>query len=103
LSSFEALYLSRSSNKLHEAVGAAFANSARSPPGSNDGINIARNVANELDAARFDPLLVRAIAKGTASGLEALFTRMDGMVGLIMTLTVLLYLYSGRSSVIDPR
>ena len=48
LSNFESLYLSRSSNRLNEAVGQAFAGGARSPPGMAEGINIARTVANDL-------------------------------------------------------
>ncbi|KAK7472882.1 hypothetical protein VKT23_000990 [Stygiomarasmius scandens] len=80
LSTFESLYLSRSSNKLNEAVGQAFAGGARTPPGVNDGINVARAVANELDSAKFDPLLVRAVAKNVVSSLELLVSRMDGLI-----------------------
>ncbi|KAJ7874696.1 Golgi transport complex subunit 5-domain-containing protein [Mycena olivaceomarginata] len=70
LSNFESLYVSRSSNKLNEAVAQAFSGGARSPPGMNEGVNIARTVANELDSARFDPLLIRA---------EMLLSRADGL------------------------
>lgn len=46
----------------------------------NDGINIARTIANELDSARFDPLLVRSAAKNAVASLEMMLSRMDGMV-----------------------
>ncbi len=39
----------------------------RTPPGMTEGINIARTVANELDSARFDPLLVKAVAKSATA------------------------------------
>ncbi|KAH9832285.1 Golgi transport complex subunit 5-domain-containing protein [Rhodofomes roseus] len=80
LSNFESLYLSRSSNRLNEAVGQAFAGGPRSPPGLSEGINIARVAANELDSAKFDPLLVRSVAQHVASALEMLTSRGDGMV-----------------------
>jgi hypothetical protein len=46
----------------------------------NEGINIARTVANELDSARFDPLLIKAVAKNAASSLEMMLSRVDGLV-----------------------
>ncbi|KAJ7755714.1 Golgi transport complex subunit 5-domain-containing protein [Mycena maculata] len=80
LSNFESLYVSRSSNKLNEAVAQAFSGGARSPPGANDGVNIARTVANELDSAKFDPLLVRSVAKNVGTSLDMLLSRVDGLV-----------------------
>lgn len=80
LSNFEALYLSRSTNRLNESVAQAFANGARSPPGMNEGINIARTVANELDSARFDPLLITAVAKNAGNSLDMMLSRADGLV-----------------------
>lgn len=80
LSNFESLYLSRSSNRLSEAVGQAFAGGPRSPPGLPEGVNIARVVANELDSAKFDPLLVRSVAQHVTSALEMLVSRADGIV-----------------------
>jgi conserved oligomeric Golgi complex subunit 5 len=80
LSNFEALYLSRSSNRLNESVAQAFASGARAPPGMNEGINIARTVANELDSARFDPLLIKAVAKNAGNSLEMMLSRVDGLV-----------------------
>ncbi|KAJ7039234.1 Golgi transport complex subunit 5-domain-containing protein [Mycena alexandri] len=80
LSNFESLYVSRSSNKLNEVVAQAFSGGARTPPGMNDGINIARTVANELDSARFDPLLVRSVAKNVGTSLDMLLSRLDGLI-----------------------
>jgi hypothetical protein len=80
VSNFEALYLSRSINRMNEAVGSALAGGARTPPTVADGVNIARVITNELDSARFDPLLVRAVAKNATSSLELLVTRVDALV-----------------------
>ncbi|KAJ7078893.1 Golgi transport complex subunit 5-domain-containing protein [Mycena belliarum] len=79
MSNFESQYVSRSSNKLNETVAQAFSGGARSPPGMNEGINIARTVANELDSARFDPLLVKAVAKNVGTCLDMLVSRVDGL------------------------
>ena len=84
LSTFESLYLSRSSNKINEAIAQAFSGGIRAPPGYNEGINIARAVANELDSARFDPLLVKSVAKNVVSSLEMLLSRVDGMVRIVL-------------------
>lgn len=82
LNTFESLYLSRSSNRLNEAISQAFANGARGPPGQTEGVNIARAVANELDSAKFDPLLVKAVARHASSSLENLVSRADNLVSL---------------------
>ncbi|KAF8908809.1 Golgi transport complex subunit 5-domain-containing protein [Mucidula mucida] len=80
LVNFESLYLTRSSSKLNESVGQAFSGGSRTPPGMNEGINTARTVANELDSARFDPLLVRAVAKNATSTLDMILSRSEGLV-----------------------
>ncbi|KAJ3928090.1 MAG: Golgi transport complex subunit 5-domain-containing protein [Lentinula lateritia] len=78
---FETLYLSRSASKLNEAIAQAFpSNGARASPSSNDGVNIARTVTNELDSARFDPLFVRAVAKTVVSGLNTMISRADYLI-----------------------
>ncbi|KAL4267054.1 Conserved oligomeric Golgi complex subunit 5 [Pleurotus pulmonarius] len=80
LSNFESLYLSRSANKLNETVGQALAGGTRNPPGVTEGTNVARAVVNELDSARFDPLLVRSVAKNAATSLDMMLTRIDPLV-----------------------
>ncbi|KAJ4494041.1 Golgi transport complex subunit 5-domain-containing protein [Lentinula edodes] len=81
LTHFETLYLSRSASKVNEAIAQAFpSNGARASPGSNDGVNIARTVTNELDSARFDPLFVRAVAKTVVSGLNTMISRADYLI-----------------------
>ncbi|KAG8904488.1 hypothetical protein FRB99_001664 [Tulasnella sp. 403] len=80
INNFETLYLSRSSNRLTEAVGAAMVGGTRSPPGMAEGVAVARTVVNELDSSRFDPLLVRAVAKNVANALDIFVTRIDAMV-----------------------
>ncbi len=80
LSTFEALYLSRISNKMNEAVGQAFQGGARAPPSSPEGTNVVRTIANELDTAKFDPLLVQSVARSAKSSLDMLLARADGLV-----------------------
>ncbi|PBK95675.1 hypothetical protein ARMGADRAFT_1164211 [Armillaria gallica] len=80
LSNFESLYLTRSSTRLNESVSQAFSGGIRTPPGVTEGINIARTVANELDSARFDPLLVKAVAKSATASIDMIVSRIDGSV-----------------------
>lgn len=80
---FEALFLSRSKNRLNEAVAAAFSGGSRSPPGGNEGLAAARAICNELDAARFDPLLVRSVARNAAKSVELFESRLSGMACLL--------------------
>lgn len=80
ITNFEALYLSRSSNRMTEAVGTAVAGGVRAPPGMAEGVAVARMIANELDSARFDPLLVKAVAKSVANALEIFLARIDALV-----------------------
>lgn len=77
---FETFYLARSLNRLNESVGQGMSGGARAPPGPAEGIAIARTVANELDSAKFDPLLVKAVAKNVSVALEGLAGRMDALV-----------------------
>ncbi|GAA6004235.1 hypothetical protein JCM10207_002497 [Rhodosporidiobolus poonsookiae] len=87
---FETLYLNRSTNRLTDSVGSAFnlssslasSFSARPPsvPTANEGISTARAIVNELDAARFDPLLVKAVAKGAARAVESFISRAEGLI-----------------------
>lgn len=80
LSNVEALYLARSTQKMNEVVGNAFSSSSQVYPGLTEGVNIARTISNELDSAKFDPLLVKAIAKKVVFCLDMIQTRVDGMV-----------------------
>jgi hypothetical protein len=80
LSSFEATYLARSTTRLNEIVSQALSSGTRAPPGMSDGVNISRTVANELDSARFDPLLVKSVARNVIGCLDNMLGRMDGMV-----------------------
>lgn len=80
LSMFEALYLSRSTTRLNEAVSQAFAGGSRTPPGANEGVAIARAVMNELDSARFDPLLMLAVARNVGAALDGATMRVEGLI-----------------------
>lgn len=80
LSTFEGIYLSRSLTRLNEAVSQAFSAGTRAPPSASDGIAIARLITNELDSARFDPLLVRAVAKNVATTLDNVATKAGALI-----------------------
>jgi hypothetical protein len=94
LSTFEALYLSRTSNKMNESVGQAFQGGVHAPPSSSEGTNVSRLIANELDAAKFDPLLVRSVARSAKASLDMLLGRVDSIVVRDRTATLL----SGQSA-----
>lgn len=83
VSHFESLYMSRSLNRLNESVGQAVSGGVRVPPGSAEGLAIARTVTNELDSAKFDPLLVRSVAKNVNVALEGFLSRIDNIVGFV--------------------
>lgn len=76
---FEATYLARSSNRITEVVGQAVRTG--SYPGATEGVGVARVMVNELDSSRFDPLLVRSVARSVVAGVELFMGRLDVMVG----------------------
>ncbi|EIM81196.1 uncharacterized protein STEHIDRAFT_86486 [Stereum hirsutum FP-91666 SS1] len=92
LSTFESHYLTRTSTRLTESISSAFPSSSttfsptsRASNGTNnpdtaEGINVSRAISNELDTARFDPLLLRNVAKHVANALEMMETRADALV-----------------------
>ncbi|KAG2015937.1 hypothetical protein CC2G_009155 [Coprinopsis cinerea AmutBmut pab1-1] len=80
LANLDAQYLTRSANKVNEAVTQAFAGGVRAPPTINDAANVARNVTNELDSAKFDPLLVKAVAKNASACLDSMLSKVEGMI-----------------------
>lgn len=68
---------------MDDAVKAAmsqYSSARQTAPGATEGVAVARAVANELDAARFDPLLVRTVASNAAKVLTSLRTRIDANV-----------------------
>ena len=67
---------------MNEAVGQAFQGGSRAPPSSPEGTNVARTIANELDTAKFDPLLAQSVARWAKSSLDMLLARTDGLVVL---------------------
>ncbi|TFK25504.1 hypothetical protein FA15DRAFT_639269 [Coprinopsis marcescibilis] len=90
LANIETQYLARSANKLNDAVTQAFAGGSRSPPTINDASNVTRNVMNELDSAKFDPLLVRSVAKNASSCLDGMLVKVEAMVVRDRSATALL-------------
>ncbi|KAF8348129.1 Golgi transport complex subunit 5-domain-containing protein [Amanita rubescens] len=89
LSTLETHYITKSTMKMNEVVSQAFAGGARAPPSAPEGLNIARAIANELDAGKFDPLLVRSLSKNVLvvksiiSRAETLITRDRSAFSLI--------------------
>lgn len=84
VSTFETLYLSRSTSRMSDAVTLAMSHYSvprGMAPNAGDGVNIARAITNELDSARFDPLLVRTGARNAVKVLNTLKARIDGAVG----------------------
>lgn len=93
VSTFETLYLSRSTTRMNEAVTSAMSqySSARATaPSASEGVNIARTITNELDSARFDPLLVRTVARNAAKVLTTLKNRIDNALVRDFTATSLI-------------
>ena len=83
ISIFETLYLSRSTTRMTEIANSAtssFLAGRNNPPGAAEGVGIARVITNELDSARFDPLLVRTVAKNAVKVVDNLLTKIDGAV-----------------------
>ncbi|WVO19992.1 uncharacterized protein IAS62_001282 [Cryptococcus decagattii] len=83
ISSFETLYLSRSTNRMSDVVASAaeqYLSARGNPPGPSDGVSVARTMTNELDSARFDPLLVRTVARNAAKILDGFIQTLDGML-----------------------
>ncbi|CAE6430952.1 unnamed protein product [Rhizoctonia solani] len=77
VSAFEQLYLSRSTARMNETIATAV---RQSPPGAPEGLGISRTIVNELDSARFDPLLVKSVAKNVGTALEMLVGRTDSLI-----------------------
>ncbi|KAK8865981.1 hypothetical protein IAR55_001131 [Kwoniella newhampshirensis] len=93
VSVFETLYLSRSTSRMSEAVSNAlqlYLSARGNPPGPSEGISIARTMTNELDSARFDPLLVRTVARNASKVLDGFVNKIDGMLVKDFTATSLI-------------
>ncbi|KAK4050211.1 hypothetical protein OIO90_005193 [Microbotryomycetes sp. JL221] len=87
----ESLYLTRSTNRLNESVATAFSLSSSSSfvgsssssahvPTANEGLGLSRAIVNELDAARFDPLLVKNVAAGASKAIETFIAKSQALV-----------------------
>ncbi|BEJ14338.1 hypothetical protein CspHIS471_0401050 [Cutaneotrichosporon sp. HIS471] len=93
VSTFESLYLSRSTSRMSDAVSSAMSHYSvprGTAPSATEGVNIARAITNELDSARFDPLLVRTVARNAVKVLNTLRTRIDGALVRDFTATSLI-------------
>ncbi|KAI5452220.1 hypothetical protein NCC49_001154 [Naganishia albida] len=106
---FEKLYLTRTTNRINEAVNASFAGGPRQPPGATDGVTVGRIMVNELDAARIDPLLSWSVSRVVAKTMEYIVSRCETLIakdfsatsligplatgGQLMNASVISYLY----------
>lgn len=78
VSTFETLYLTRSTTRMSDVVNSAMSMvvvSRAIAPSASEGVNIARTIVNELDSARFDPLLVQTVARNAVKVLSGLKSR----------------------------
>lgn len=73
------------------------------PPGASEGVAIARTVTNELDSARFDPLLVRTVARNAVRVLDTLLGKVDGAVSLNLVGTRVILISSSCATLQPPR
>lgn len=69
---------------MNEAIGTAFSGGSRAPPTQQEGLTCARVIGNELDAARFDPLLVKSVAKSVVKAIDNFTDRIDNMVRCLL-------------------
>lgn len=93
VSTFETLYLTRSTARMSDAVTSAmslYMAARQTAPGAGEGVNIARTITNELDSARFDPLLVRTVARNAVKVLNTLRTKVDAALVRDFTATSLI-------------
>ncbi|WVQ85258.1 hypothetical protein IAT38_007423 [Cryptococcus sp. DSM 104549] len=93
VSVFETLYLSRSTSRMNDSISSAvnqYLSARGHPPGPGEGVSIARTMTNELDSARFDPLLVRTVARNASKVLDGFVKKVDGMLVKDFTATSLI-------------
>lgn len=86
---FETSFITRCSNRVNEEIGRVFSGGIRNPPGMTEGVTIGRAVANELDAAKFDPLLSKTVGKGMVTSLEQIISRWSNLVTWDRTVALL--------------
>jgi hypothetical protein len=99
VSQFETAYLTRSAARLSEASGtlapsgsggalsqrpARAAGAAAAILADVNAETLARVVANELDAARFDPTLLKRVAAGVEQTLEGVMGKASSMVSFLL-------------------
>lgn len=80
IGTFEKLYLTRTTNRINEAVNTSFAGGARQPPGATEGVTVGRIMVNELDAARIDPLLSWSVSRVVSKTLDYIVNRSESLV-----------------------
>jgi hypothetical protein len=64
---------------MNEAINIAIP-TRNTTPGAGEGVGVARVITNELDSARFDPLLVRTVARNGVKALDTLLGKIEGSV-----------------------
>lgn len=73
-----------SSFSVSSSLSSSFTSRPPTAPTANEGLATARAIVNELDAARFDPLLVKAIARGAARAIETYLTKATAIVSQLL-------------------
>ncbi|RUS18936.1 Golgi transport complex subunit 5-domain-containing protein [Endogone sp. FLAS-F59071] len=83
INSFETAFLSRSLTRMYDPINAAFPSSgplSRNPPSRNDVTNVVRTISSELDTAKFDAGLLRAVAKNVVKALSMYCMKCEGLI-----------------------
>lgn len=83
ISKFETLYLARSASRITDVINASFNTNNRTPPAAKEGEQVSRVIANEMDSARFDPLLSRSMARVVVKALDAVREKVESMVNIM--------------------
>ncbi|KAI8823667.1 Golgi transport complex subunit 5-domain-containing protein [Fimicolochytrium jonesii] len=81
LSPLETSYLSRSLSRLLEPINAAFPDriglAIRMPPSRDDVDKVIRTLGSELEAAKFDPHLLQAVARNASKAIKMYWTKCE--------------------------
>jgi conserved oligomeric Golgi complex subunit 5 len=82
LASFESAYISRSLSRILEAVNTAFPDKLTKPLSKDDVDKIARTVSSEIDVVKFNPSLLKSIAKNISKSIQMFVVKAESLVHL---------------------
>ncbi|CAO3692806.1 unnamed protein product [Umbelopsis ramanniana] len=83
MSSLESGFLARSLNRMYEPINSAFpayGGASRVPPGRTENLLIVRAISGELEMAKFDNTLVRAVAKNAVKAMNMYNVKCEALV-----------------------